>query len=76
MSHHNLVDEKYEHMENKNVVISVYADKFNDFWKSIPEMLVEEVKKIVNFHPSLSMPVNTRSRFELARIGVAWIKIS
>ena len=39
-------------------------------------MSVDEVKKIVNFHPSLSTRVNTISQLELVLIGVAWIKIS
>ena len=31
MSHHNLVDEKYQHMQNNHVVILTYDNEFDDF---------------------------------------------
>ena len=39
MSHHNLVDEKYEHMKNNNnVLILIYDNKLDDFLALAPEV--------------------------------------
>ena len=37
MSHHNLVDEKNEHMKNDNVLI-IYNNKLDDFLALTPEV--------------------------------------